>query len=75
MTDILNCPCCDGKAKFVPVIKMDRIAKVVPVGKIICKKCGLRTRTGTKGRVLKTWNRRDGMGTCTTIEIKKDGAL
>jgi len=65
MTDILKCPCCDGKAKFVPVIKMDRIAKVVPVGKIICKKCGLRTRTGTKGRVLKTWNRR----------VVKDGAL
>ena len=57
MTDILNCPCCDGKAVFVNTVKVAK--KLIRIGYIACRKCGVRTGVSTYGRVTKTWNRRD----------------
>jgi transcription elongation factor Elf1 len=56
MTDILNCPCCEGKARFVDTVKV--VKKLVRIGRIECKVCGLRTGVNTFGRVCKVWNRR-----------------
>ena len=57
MTDILNCPCCNGKAKFVPHSKLI-FTFMTRIGRVCCKKCGLSTATGYKAIVIRWWNRR-----------------
>jgi Lar family restriction alleviation protein len=57
MSEIRDCPCCGGKAEFVNTVP--RARTVIAIGYITCKKCGLRSRVNSRGRVLKAWNRRE----------------
>lgn len=54
--ELLTCPCCAGNARFVDTVKT--VKRLVRIGRIECKSCGLRTGVNTFGRVFKTWNRR-----------------
>jgi transcription elongation factor Elf1 len=58
MPDILNCPCCDGRAVFTYAVLPHLTRRLVSIGYIACKKCGVRTGVNTFGRVCKVWNRR-----------------
>ena len=56
MDALLNCPCCGSKADFIDTTPI--IRRVIHIGYIRCKKCGLQTRSHTQGRVVKWWNAR-----------------
>jgi Lar family restriction alleviation protein len=51
-----SCPFCGGKPTYV--CKVQPIKKIMSIGYIACRKCGVRTGVNTFGRVLKVWNRR-----------------
>jgi hypothetical protein len=60
MTDIRECPCCFGKAKY------QRTGFFASVGKIVCTKCGLQTPVAFKAVSIRRWNRR------FTLEVRHE---